>query len=161
MIKFEELVVSPLSHDVIEADIERMRQSAAAKKHKAQLHLHQWDTTYRCRRKRCGLIVQWPKWWLNNWYGVSFTTSELSVVSVFVFLVINFFHGRCLTDNRGCWHDGVSTEELRKWKLAPNENFSRMRTKLLPDLSFDLHTDARFNFSLDDLAKYGFLRLTV
>ena len=46
-IKFNETIVGPLEGDVIEADSERLRQSLAAKKHKTQLYLHQWDTTYR------------------------------------------------------------------------------------------------------------------
>ena len=47
VVKFEELLLSPLMRDIVEVDSERLRQLAAAKRHKTQIHLHQWETTYR------------------------------------------------------------------------------------------------------------------
>ncbi len=42
---------------------------------------------------------------------------------------------------RGTWYDSEATEEDR-WKLGNNENHLRMRTKLVPNLEFDPHTEA-------------------
>ena len=45
--KFDELILARLRRDVIDVDLERMRQLTTTKKHKTQLYLHQWDATYR------------------------------------------------------------------------------------------------------------------
>lgn len=43
---------------------------------------------------------------------------------------------------RGAWADGPGTDDQDHWKLAPNENFLRMRMKMVPNPAFDSHADA-------------------
>ena len=43
---------------------------------------------------------------------------------------------------RGAWSDQNSTVWSEHWKLASNENYERMRMKLMPNSDFDPHLEA-------------------
>ena len=43
---------------------------------------------------------------------------------------------------RGAWSDADSTVWSEHWILASNENFERMRMKLIPNSAFDPHLEA-------------------
>ena len=53
---------------------------------------------------------------------------------------------------RGAWSEEVSTVWSEHWNLASNENFERMRMKLIPNPTFDPHLEAsaqRDNVKMD------------
>lgn len=55
----------------------------------------------------------------------------------------NVWHINWVNVSENKWHWFVDrTPEERHWKLSHHENFSRMRLKLCPSISFNLHTDA-------------------
>ncbi|WAR10787.1 NBEL1-like protein, partial [Mya arenaria] len=56
------------------------------------------------------------------------------------------------TGERGAWADRA--QPVIHWKLSNQENFSRMKVKLVPNYNFDLHTQAsliRDNFGVEDI----------
>lgn len=60
---------------------------------------------------------------------------------------------RLFSAKRGAWSD--KSTESKHWKLSNQENFSRMRVKLIPNYNFDLHTESsklRDNLDMPELA---------
>ena len=43
---------------------------------------------------------------------------------------------------RGAWSDQNTSVWSEHWKLATNENYERMRMKLIPNSDFDPHIEA-------------------
>ena len=45
----------------------------------------------------------------------------------------------------GCDYFSSAAESFDHWKISSNENFLRMRMKLIPNPNFDIHASARYN----------------